>query len=78
MLIRVYETPDAREASVTKVSEDYFEARVDERALGGRAYKRFAEILAEHFNIPKIENLNPKRKKNKKQDGPNILDRSLY
>ncbi len=46
-------TPNAREASVVKVSEDYFEVRVDQRAVGGRANKRLVEILAEHLNIPK-------------------------
>ncbi len=53
MLIRVYVTPNAREARVVKVSEDYFEVRVDERAVGGRANKRLLEILAEHFKIQK-------------------------
>ncbi len=53
MLIRVYVTPNAREAGVVKVSEDYFEVRVDERAVGGRANKRLLEILAEHFKVPK-------------------------
>ncbi len=46
-------TPNAREARVVKVSEDYFEVRVDERAVGNRANKRLVEILSEHFNIPK-------------------------
>ncbi len=53
MLIRVYVTPNAREGYVVKVSEDYFEAWVDERAIGGRANKRLLEILAEHFKVPK-------------------------
>jgi len=52
-VIRVYVTPNAREARVVKVSEDYFEVRVDERAVGNRANKRLVEILSEHFNIPK-------------------------
>ena len=38
---------------MVKVSEDYFEVRVDERAVGNRANKRLVEILSEHFNIPK-------------------------
>jgi len=46
-------TPNAREARVVKVSDDYFEIRVDERAVGGRANKRLLEILAEHFKIQK-------------------------
>ena len=53
MLIRVYVTPNATEASVVRVSEDYFEVRVDERAVGGRANKRLLEILAEHFKVQK-------------------------
>jgi uncharacterized protein (TIGR00251 family) len=51
MLIKVYVTPNAREARVVKVSHDYFEVRVDEMAVGGRANKRLLEILAEHFKV---------------------------
>ena len=46
-------TPNATEASVVRVSEDYFEVIVDERAVGGRANKRLVEILAEHFKVQK-------------------------
>ena len=46
-------TPNAREARVIGVSQDYVEAWVDERAVGGRANKRLLEILAEHYKIPK-------------------------
>ncbi len=53
MLIRVYVTSNAKEARVVRVSEDYFEVRVDERAVGGRANKRLLEILVEHFEVPK-------------------------
>jgi uncharacterized protein (TIGR00251 family) len=53
MLIRVFGTPNAKQPRVVRVSEDYLEAWVDERAMGGRANKRLVEILAEHFNIPK-------------------------
>jgi uncharacterized protein (TIGR00251 family) len=53
MLIRVYVTPNAKHARVVSVSEDYYEVRVDERAMGGRANKRLLEILAEHFKLPK-------------------------
>jgi uncharacterized protein (TIGR00251 family) len=51
MLIRVYVTPNAREARVVKVRDDYFEVRVDAMAVGGRANKRLLEILAEHFKV---------------------------
>ena len=51
MLIRVYVTPNAREGRVVRVSEDYFEARIDARAAGGRANKRLLEILAGHFKV---------------------------
>ena len=53
MLIRVYVTPNARDARMVKVSDDYFEVRVDEMAVGGRANKRLLEILAEHFKVQK-------------------------
>jgi uncharacterized protein (TIGR00251 family) len=53
MLIRVYVTSNTREARVVKVSDDYFEVRVDEMAVGGRANKRLLEILAEHFKVHK-------------------------
>jgi uncharacterized protein (TIGR00251 family) len=53
MLIRVYVTPNAREARVVKVSDDYFEVQVDEMAVGGRANKRLLKILAEHFKVQK-------------------------
>jgi uncharacterized protein (TIGR00251 family) len=53
MLIRVYVTPNGKVAGVVKVTEDYFEVRVDERAMDGRANKRLMEILAEHFKTPK-------------------------
>jgi uncharacterized protein YggU (UPF0235/DUF167 family) len=36
--------PNVREASVVRVGEEYFEVRVDERAVGGRANKRPLEI----------------------------------
>ena len=53
MLIKVHVTPNAKQARVVNVSEDYFEVRVDAKALGGRANKRLLEILAEHFKVPK-------------------------
>ncbi len=53
MLIKVYVTANAKQARVVKITEDYFEIWVDERAVDGRANKRVLEILAEHFNIPK-------------------------
>jgi len=53
MLIKVYVTANAKQARVVKITEDYFEIWVDERAVDGRANKRLLEILAEHFDIPK-------------------------
>src|SRR5438128_1433941 len=70
MLIRVYVTPNAREARVVKVSDDYFEVRVDERAVGGRANKRLLEILAEHFRVQKSRISILEGTKNKKQARP--------
>jgi uncharacterized protein (TIGR00251 family) len=53
MLIRVFVTPNAKQARVVRVSHDYLQAWVDERAVGGRANKRLVEILAEHFKVQK-------------------------
>lgn len=60
-------TPNAKEASVINVSENYFEVRVDERAVDGRANKRLIEILAEHFKVrrSKISILKGTRSRNK-------------
>jgi len=44
MLIQVYVTPNAKQARVVKVREDYFEVWVDERAVGGRANKRLCRF----------------------------------
>ena len=53
MLIKVRVTPNAKFASVTKISETELEVRVDGVAVEGRANKRLMEILSEHFNVPK-------------------------
>ncbi len=67
MLIRVHVTPNAKVAGMVKVTEDYFEVRVDERAVDGRANKRLLEILAEHFKVPnsKISIVRGTRSRNK-------------
>ena len=46
-------TPNAKQARVVNLGEDYFEVWVDERVVDGRANKRLLEILAEHFKVPK-------------------------
>jgi uncharacterized protein (TIGR00251 family) len=53
MQIRVFVTPNAKQPRIVRISEDYVEAWVDERAVGGRANKRLVEILAEHFKVQK-------------------------
>jgi uncharacterized protein len=53
MLIKVHVSPNAKQVSVVKVSENSFEVKVDERAEGGRANKRLLEILSGHFKVPK-------------------------
>jgi len=53
MLIRIHVTPNAKEVRVVKVSEDSFEVKVDQRAVGGRANKRLLETLSKHFMVPK-------------------------
>ncbi len=75
MLIRVYVTPNAKEASVVRVSDDYFEVRLDERAVGGRANTRLLEILAEHF-IPKSRITILKGTKTRNKTIQVILDRT--
>jgi len=70
-------TPNAREAGVVKVSEDYFEVRVDERAAGGRANKRLLEILAEHFKVKKSRISIAKGTKSRNKIVQVILERTL-
>ena len=53
MLIRVHVTPNASEASVTKVGESVYDVRVDESAMHGRANKRLLELMAKHLGVPK-------------------------
>lgn len=52
-MIKVHVTPNASQVRVTKVDEDAYEVKVDERAEGGLANKRLTEILSKHFRIPK-------------------------
>ncbi len=77
MLIRVYVTPNAKQARVVKVSEDYFEVRVDETAAGGRANKRLLEILAEHFKVKKSRISIVKGTKSRNKIVQVILERTL-
>ncbi len=53
MLIRVHVTPNAKNPLVVMIAEGSFEAKVDERAEGGKANKRLLEILSEHLGVPK-------------------------
>ena len=53
MFIRVRVTPNAREASVVKVDEGDYEAKVDEKAIGGRANARLLQLLSEKLDVPK-------------------------
>jgi uncharacterized protein (TIGR00251 family) len=53
MLINVHVTANAKEASLTKLDENNFDARVDKRAEGGEANRRLIEILSRHFEVPK-------------------------
>jgi len=76
MLIRVYVTTNARDARVVKVSDDYFEVRVDEMAVGGRANKRLREILAEHFKVQKSRISIPKGTKTRNKLVQVILERT--
>lgn len=53
VLIKVRVTPNAKEAELVKNSDGEFEARVDEKAEGGKANKRLVEMVSEHLGIPK-------------------------
>ena len=53
MLIRVRVTPNAKRPLVVRVAEGTFEAKVDERAEGGKANKRLLEILSEYMGVPR-------------------------
>ncbi len=71
MLIQVYVTPNARKAAVAQVREDYFEVRVDERALGGRGEQETSRDSRRTLQNPEIKNHHPKRNENKRQNNPN-------
>lgn len=53
MLIKVRVTPNAKRPLVVRIAEGSYEARVDERAEGGKANKRLLEILSEHLGVGK-------------------------
>lgn len=55
MLIKVRVTPNAKVTSVTKILENEYEVKVDQRAEEGKANKRLIEILAEYFGIKKSQ-----------------------
>ncbi len=53
MIINVSVTPNSRRPSVSKINEENYEVKVDERAEGGRANARLIEILSEYFGVRK-------------------------
>jgi len=53
MIINVSVTPNSRRSSVSKIDEENYEVKVDERAEGGKANTRLIEILSEYFGIRK-------------------------
>jgi hypothetical protein len=46
-------TPNSKQPSIEKVSENSYNIRVNAPTKEGRANKALIEILSEHFNIPK-------------------------
>ena len=69
-------TPNVRDDSMVRVSQENFEVRVDERAVGGRANRRLLEILAEHFKVPKSSITILKGTKTRNKTIQVILDRT--
>ena len=53
MLINVRVSTNAKQVQVTKIDNDSYEVRIDERAIEGRANNRLLEILSKHFGVPK-------------------------
>ena len=53
MIISVSVTPNSRRPGVSKIDEENYEVKVDERAKGGRANARLIEILSEYFGVRK-------------------------
>ena len=53
MLINVHVSTNAKQAQLTKIDNDSYEVRIDERAIEGRANNRLLEILSKHFGVPK-------------------------
>ena len=53
MRISVAVTPNAKRPQVTRIDDANYKAKVDARAVEGRANERLVELLAEHFGVPK-------------------------
>ena len=53
MLINDHVSTNAKQAQLTKIENDSYEVRIDERAIEGRANNRLLEILSKHFGVPK-------------------------
>ena len=49
MYLKLKVTPDAREESLVKISEDHFEIRVKEPAENNRANRRILALMREYF-----------------------------
>ena len=52
MLINVRVSTNAKQVQVTKIDDDSYEVRIDERASEGRANNSLLEILSNHFGVP--------------------------
>lgn len=55
MLLKIRVTPNAKVVHVTKISDNEYEVKVDERAEEGRANKKVLEILADYLGIKKSQ-----------------------
>jgi len=53
MRVRVFATPNAKKASVTKISSNELEVKIDAIPEGDQANRRLVEILSEYFDVPR-------------------------
>ena len=54
-LINVNVIPNSKKPLISKIDENNYEAKVDERAEDGRANARLVEMLSEYFGVRKSQ-----------------------
>jgi len=54
-LININVIPNSKKPLISKIDENNYEAKVDERAEDGRANARLVEMLSEYFGVRKSQ-----------------------